>query len=747
MPGDFSRVRYERSKHYCGVLMQQGRVQLDADWNEQGAIAHHRTETEAIDVIGRSGAPKGNAGFVIDVQADPTNLSISAGRLYVDGLMCELDSKATYTSQPDYPHPPHVKGSNAIDLADGTYIVYADAWKREISRREDPQIHEVALGQADTTTRQKTVCQVKLLQVDVAKDGPAVTCATPFTKWDELTGQGSGQMNARTQPAGPSAPCLLPPTAGYLRLENQLYRIQVHTGGSRAQATFKWSRDNASVESLIEKPDGETLSVADVGKDGTLGFAGGQWVEVVDDESELHAAPHKLTKITKVDPGSRQITVSPVPAISQDGVRRTLRRWDQKQGTSDGIPMSSADWIDLEDGIQIQFSDGTYRAGDYWLVPARTASGDIVWPFDVLSKKPLSQPPAGIDHHYCRLAIVQSIAGKLTVAPCADLPFPPLTAITADDVSYDPAKCGDLAKAGVTTVQEAIDRLCGGGSEPAIAITGVLLDDGQPLGNDILVPVSQLVPRGFRIVCDAPVSAESFGGLPAQPPGAYAPSTAAGKPTCTLTLDLPYPLGAEASLWNLKSPIGFQPIVLAGTVKVDGASIFWAPTGPTSEWLKNGLFQVLSMQEAADRVLARVRVAGNFIWRGDASGSAPIYLDGESFGVRLQTGRVDLRFPSGNGRKGGDFEMWFWLMPPAAGPKAPTIAVAVLNNLVTGTVTGTGGVPLAGVKVVLSGPTTGAALTDANGHFRFANLVPGNYVVTAQLDAGVAQTSITVEQT
>ena len=57
MKGDFSRQTFDRTKHYDSVLMQQGRVQLDADWNEQQAIHQHRVETEAQDVIGLSGAP------------------------------------------------------------------------------------------------------------------------------------------------------------------------------------------------------------------------------------------------------------------------------------------------------------------------------------------------------------------------------------------------------------------------------------------------------------------------------------------------------------------------------------------------------------------------------------------------------------------------------------------------------------------------------------------------------------------
>ena len=38
MRGDFSRDTFDPVKHFSRVLQQQGRVQLDADWNEQTAI-------------------------------------------------------------------------------------------------------------------------------------------------------------------------------------------------------------------------------------------------------------------------------------------------------------------------------------------------------------------------------------------------------------------------------------------------------------------------------------------------------------------------------------------------------------------------------------------------------------------------------------------------------------------------------------------------------------------------------------
>jgi hypothetical protein len=61
MKGDFSRSTFDPRKHYSGVRMQQGRVQLDADWNENLDILLRRIETETIDVIGECGVPIHNA--------------------------------------------------------------------------------------------------------------------------------------------------------------------------------------------------------------------------------------------------------------------------------------------------------------------------------------------------------------------------------------------------------------------------------------------------------------------------------------------------------------------------------------------------------------------------------------------------------------------------------------------------------------------------------------------------------------
>jgi uncharacterized protein DUF6519/parallel beta helix pectate lyase-like protein len=90
MKGDFTRFSHQPRRGYAGVLMQQGRVTLDADWNEQRDIDDHRWRLQTIDTIGRACAPAGAAGFALTLAPGGTDIIISPGRIYIDGLLVEL---------------------------------------------------------------------------------------------------------------------------------------------------------------------------------------------------------------------------------------------------------------------------------------------------------------------------------------------------------------------------------------------------------------------------------------------------------------------------------------------------------------------------------------------------------------------------------------------------------------------------------------------------------------------------------
>jgi Family of unknown function (DUF6519) len=48
--------------------------------------------------------------------------------------------------------------------------------------------------------------------------------------------------------------------------------------------------------------------------------------------------------------------------------------------------------------VQVQFvPGGLYRTGDYWLIPARVESGDVIWPRG--ANGPQALPPDGVERH------------------------------------------------------------------------------------------------------------------------------------------------------------------------------------------------------------------------------------------------------------------------------------------------------------------------------------------------------------
>jgi Family of unknown function (DUF6519) len=446
MKADLSRQTFDKVKHYAAVLMQQGRVAVDADWNEQHAIIRHRTQTETRDVVGLCGTPldppdfTDASGFRIGLTASDTELSIGAGHYYVDGLLAENEATVPYATQPEFAvavaTPP-----KALDQLTGTQVglVYLDVWRRHVIPLDDPLIQEKALGEADTATRMRTSWQVKVLPLPTVS--PPVVCNQSFPEWDTLTAASTGKLKADTvRPTAPPDPCEPPPSAGYIRLENQLYRVEIHKGGNAAAATFKWSRENGSiVTNITDSQPGNWIIVGSLGHDRELGFATGQWVEIVSDLTELaqNGTPlGQFVQILDVRPADNAIQLSADPGwgtIRNHNPR--LRRWEQQPpagppAPTGDVPLQAGTDVPLEDGVVIRFSNGTYHRGDYWLIPARTANGAIEWPRN--GGGPAALPPVGVRHHYCRLGFVQRTAGgKLTLLnDCRDK-FPPLTELTS----------------------------------------------------------------------------------------------------------------------------------------------------------------------------------------------------------------------------------------------------------------------------------------------------------------------------
>lgn len=121
MTSDNSRLTFDYTRHYSQVVMQQGRVQLDADWNEQQEMLQYRLETQARDMVGQSGVPSADGGFKVSFTPGGGDLLISPGRMYVDGILCEVD-KATCVKVLG------LHGDNGVAVKN--FIVDGRAWER-----------------------------------------------------------------------------------------------------------------------------------------------------------------------------------------------------------------------------------------------------------------------------------------------------------------------------------------------------------------------------------------------------------------------------------------------------------------------------------------------------------------------------------------------------------------------------------------------------------------------------------------
>jgi uncharacterized protein DUF6519 len=429
MKGDFTRWTFDKDNRFTRVLMQQGRVQLDADWNEQAAILLHYLRALAEDLIGPFGGPakpdgSPGDGFKLDSVLNQDSSAVKddfrllPGRYWVGGMLVENPTERTYKT--DKAVLPQLGNSE-------TNLLYLDVWEQLVTPIQDDRIREVALGEVDTAVRAKVVWRVRELHGnDLGREPTRVDVLNGWSRWvvrwqpEKLRGMLKAQ--AKLEDIKDDEHCHVSPEARYTG-ENQLYRVEIHTGGTADEgATFKWSRENGSVVFPIRKVDEDKVTLDHLGRDGRFGLERGSWVEALDDDSEEGARP--LLQVVSLEEDRLQVTLSAkLPELDVDK-HAFLRRWDHREGPQDGtVPVQEEAPLSLEDGIIVWFekaangeADHTYRSGDYWLIPARTATGDVEWPGE--PDAPEALPPHGVEHRYAPLGLVTIAGGSITIQDC-----------------------------------------------------------------------------------------------------------------------------------------------------------------------------------------------------------------------------------------------------------------------------------------------------------------------------------------
>jgi hypothetical protein len=497
MGADFSRVRLDPLLDFAGLELKQGAVLLDADANELMAVLDRRLRSLASDTLGRA-TVSATTPDAFRLTLAGGSLEIGKGRLYVDGLLAEnhgfndpskrlfdeLMAETVFTDKLTYATQPYLPASVQPKLPTaGRHLVYLDVWQRELTHLERPDLVELALG-VETSSRLQTVWQVRVLDSDA---GAGASCNSPdadLAGWSAVIAPSTGVLTTGSFDAAVvTDPCDLPPTGGFRGLENQLYRVEIHSAGQPGgTATFKWSRENASVGSRVASMvSGNELELESLGRDDVLRFNTGDWVEIIDDPREFSQAPGEMRRIT-VTEATRRISFAPaLPAPmlppgfpnsdwpSQRNLR--VRRWDHKgkvyRTDPSGTPVQIQDLdaagssgviavpaagaaVLLEDGVTVSFATTGptgFRSGDWWAFAARTADASV--------EKLDRAPPRGVHHHYARLGIWD--VGAQSVTDCRTL-WPPKGG-EVHDCGCTACVTVESQESGSFTIQDAVNQV------------------------------------------------------------------------------------------------------------------------------------------------------------------------------------------------------------------------------------------------------------------------------------------------
>ncbi|MGK7902090.1 MAG: DUF6519 domain-containing protein [Hormoscilla sp.] len=407
MKGDYTRSTFDASKPYSSVRLQQGRVLLDADWNEQQEINEYRETTTNKEIIGDGGSAELES-FKVKSITDEEIIELGEGICYVEGIQCEHKASSE---------------EEVLSLEEnktaGDYLIYLEVWQHHRTAIEDENLREKALGGPDTTTRTQTHWQVK---------GSKIVSKQKWLKeWEEILSANSPKGKLEVQS-----------TAG--SLGNDLYRVEIHKvkgqdddgGGPVPETTFKWARNNGAIAARVEAitTDGTIVTIK---SNPQAQFAGENWIEINSEERELAGLPGYFAKIDSVEENNRLILndednelkeLSPEEALDPQNQITTARLWGdeaKKIASDDSIDDG---YITLEKDLKIKFEDDEekYRTGDYWLIPTRSQEA-VVWDGD-------GEEPHGIDYYYCPLAIAHysSTGGWEVVKDCRKV-FPALTEV------------------------------------------------------------------------------------------------------------------------------------------------------------------------------------------------------------------------------------------------------------------------------------------------------------------------------
>lgn len=479
MRGDFSSWRDEHKQNFVGVLHQQGRVLLDADWNAQTELTNDWQDTAGVDIIGAgvaaipSDQPNGFqiTGAEVRTAPDRVELTITPGRVWADGILYRLDGPATGVRRTALYLKPPVQNPAASFPTMATDPVTRDAvilevWREELSAFQLPQLlFEPALGDPDTTERVLTSAALRLFRL-AADD----TCDSIIDRLKDNFAN-KGKLTVTLQPAVPSGTpdCPLVEGGGYTGFEHNLYRIEI-ADVNAATPMFKWSQYNGGIVGRGRFDSTVTPGTVTVHANLQAIINSGLtscYLEALEfDPSPVGNLGHwRVSYGANATVGADGIitldnatTFGAVPASTDDVF---FRLWNGIALVND----FSGGLVALQDGILLDFdavAPGKYTPRDYWTFAVRAG--------EIKNDPPLidDQPPQGIHYHRVPLAELSWNSNPIAAADIEDCRrvFQPLTKL-ATCCTY---RVGDgvHSHGDFTSIQEAINHLPASGGEVCV---------------------------------------------------------------------------------------------------------------------------------------------------------------------------------------------------------------------------------------------------------------------------------------
>jgi hypothetical protein len=390
MKGDISRFTFNPLSNYLSVLKQQGRVDLDSDWNEQGEIFTEQIRQLISDFIGLFAVPlepndiandNSQALAIDNFNYGPggvIDFDIGRGIVYIGGYIFRLPGDITYSAQLDYPEPDMPPPGRDL-------IVYIEAWRRSICYIDDELIREPALGGPDTCLRSKLAGQVKILAADnINTPDEADKCIR------EILRPGNAALTLQIDQSAHQLPLSFGEVdlGGGMIPGNLHYRLELHrgiVGNGDISEGLKWSDENAAtVARALRATDRKNIIVEELEQVSGESLKPGDWVEVSNVVTELHCQGGQMAMITGLESVSAGALVTldrdihPLLTRRKNGSRSTLdqglgprlRRWSGYI-----TPIEPKIIYDLGRGVKALFSTADRKIvispGDYWTFAIR----------------------------------------------------------------------------------------------------------------------------------------------------------------------------------------------------------------------------------------------------------------------------------------------------------------------------------------------------------------------------------------